>query len=361
MASLVLEDASRFPGPAPGQAVIDLTDDPAEPSSHPQGHDHMSSIIELIRPKASDAAPSPVLKRRKKDTSGGAATFKKPRRKPSATFPSPRTLSNVTTTAFKPPPNITIPEALPTPLPTPARTLNFTSSPLTIRKPRRGPFPFLTLPPELRNKVYSLLLIHASPLELPRTARTAAARSAKWAECQSIRSRRAFKTIFLEILSTSRQVHDEATGILYGSNVFKFRSDHKEGPKQIPFPGKHLPLLKHIKVSVISREQDVEQDRWVAQLLMNFVEAKLEKFELTWYGWKRYCLLQDGLLCQALLALTVEKVFAVKIAGEARMEKVMLKELEGKCGAKKVEIQRPMISFIRNGTRIEVSDDEAES
>ena len=112
---------------------------------------------------------------------------------------------------------------------------------------------------------------------------------------------------------------------------------------------------------VISREQEVGQDKWVAQLLDNFVGARLEKFELTWYGWKRYSLLKDGLLCQALQGLNVEKVFAVKIAGEARMQRAMLEELEGKCGATKVEIQRPVVVVMRDGGRVEVSDDEAGS
>ncbi len=112
---------------------------------------------------------------------------------------------------------------------------------------------------------------------------------------------------------------------------------------------------------VISREQEIEQDTWVAQLLQMFVGARLEDFGLTWYGWNRFRLLKDGVLCQALLALKVEKVFAVKVVGKARMERMMLEELEGKCGARKVEIQRPVVTVMRNGGKVELSDDEAEA
>lgn len=156
-------------------------------------------------------------------------------------------------------------------------------------------------------------------------------------------------------------MHDEATGILYGSNIFKFRSDHQEKPRPSPFPAKYLPLLRHIKVCVISREQEIEQDKWVAQLLQMFVGARLEDFGMTWYGWNRFRLLKDGVLCQALLALKVEKVFAVKVVGKASMERMMLEELEGKCGARKVEIQRPVVTVMRNGGKVELSDDEAEA
>lgn len=153
-------------------------------------------------------------------------------------------------------------------------------------------------------------------------------------------------------------MHDEATGILYGSNIFKFRSDHQEEPKAIPFPAKYLPLLRHVKVCVISREQEIKQDQWVAQLLHQFVGARLEDFGMTWYGWNRFSLLKDGVLCEALLALKVEGAFAVKVVGKARMERAMLEELEGKCGARKVEIQRPVVSIMKNGRKVEVSDDE---
>ena len=165
--------------------------------------------------------------------------------------------------------------------------------------------------------------------------------------------------MFLEILQTSRQVHAEATSILYGANVFKFRSDHKEGlKKKLPLPEKHLVLLRHVKLSVISREQEVRQDVWVAKMLEWFRAATLKTFEMTWYGWKRYRLLKDGVLCQALLALSVEELFAVKVAGEARMQRIMMEELESGVGAKKVEILRPIMVAVRNGQKVEVSDDE---
>lgn len=65
-------------------------------------------------------------------------------------------------------------------------------------------FPFLHLPPELRNAIYRLLLTTPNaPIELPRITRDIAIRAREWAKCRDSRSKRAkFKSLFLEILQT---------------------------------------------------------------------------------------------------------------------------------------------------------------
>lgn len=183
----------------------------------------------------------------------------------------------------------------------------------------------------------------------------------QFAKCKTSKARRSFKTIFLEILQTSKQVHQEATTILYGSNVFKFRSDHKAGyrdPKNM-LPHQYLGLLKLVKVSVISGEAGNGQDQWVATLLNStFSREKttLDMFELTWFGWQRFRLTKDGVVCQALLNLNVQKAFSVKIAGDARMKTEMLQELTDKIKARKVEIKRPVFKVLKNNSMVEVSD-----
>lgn len=90
------------------------------------------------------------------------------------------------------------------------------------------PFPFVRFPPEIRNYVYKMLLTTPKvPIEFPEpTGRNRALRAAGWEKCTTWKIRRMHKTIFLEILEVSRQLHAEASGILYGCNVFKYRSDY---------------------------------------------------------------------------------------------------------------------------------------
>ena len=90
------------------------------------------------------------------------------------------------------------------------------------------PFPFMDFPPEIRNCVYKMLLTTPKiPIEFPEpTGRNRALRAANWEKCTSWKMRRRHKTVFLEILEVSKQLHAEASGILYGCNVFKYRSDY---------------------------------------------------------------------------------------------------------------------------------------
>lgn len=110
------------------------------------------------------------------------------------------------------------------------------------------------------------------------------------------------------------------------------------------FPTRHLQLLKHIKISIMSGSPLIGQDQWVADLVKQFVKdgLRLESFEMTWYGWKRYHLRASGLVCQALLCLDVEKYLVIKVTGEARMDKKMKEELERVLQSKRVEVHRPV-------------------
>jgi len=151
-------------------------------------------------------------------------------------------------------------------------------------------------------------------------------------------------------------VHEEGSIIFYGCNIFKFRSCHSEGPKNVVLPTRHLRLLKSIKVSVISQEPYNGQDLWVANLLKTFVqdEMLLETFEMSWYGWRRYNLRTAGLVCQTLQLLQAEKQFTVKVLGEARMEKEMVQQLQRNIHSWKVGIHRPVSA----NTGAELSDGE---
>ena len=117
-----------------------------------------------------------------------------------------------------------------------------------------------------------------------------------------------------------------------------------KGPRQVILPTRHLQLLKHIKISVMSGSPHIGQDQWVADLVKQFVKdgLRLETFEMTWFGWKRYHLRAGGLVCQALLCLDVENYLVVKVTGEARMDKEMKEELERVVRSKRVEVHRPV-------------------
>ena len=230
------------------------------------------------------------------------------------------------------------------------------ASNVTSRTKSRA-FPFLRLPPEIRNAIYRILLTANVPIELPRITRDIATRAREWAKCRESRTKRAkFKTLFLEVLETCKQVYDEGSSVFYGCNVFKFRSCHSEGPKTVLLPTRHLCLLKNIKVSVISREPYNGQDKLVANLLQALAkdEIQLDTFELSWYGWMRYQLRRDGLVCHALQLLQVEKRFTVKVLGEARMQIEMVQQLQQNIRSWKVEIHRPINAV----TGAELSDRE---
>lgn len=117
-----------------------------------------------------------------------------------------------------------------------------------------------------------------------------------------------------------------------------------DGTKKVVLPTRHLQLLKHIKISVISGVPRPRQDQSVAALVRQFAKdgLKLETFEFTWFGQSQYHLRKDSHVCQALRTLDVQNSFYVKVGGYARMEKAMQEDLETSLHSRKVEIHRPV-------------------
>lgn len=228
---------------------------------------------------------------------------------------------------------------------------------------RERSFRFLDLPAELRNKVYCILLTNDEPIEMTRSRQTKGLQAEKFAMAKTAKARSKIKRYFLEILQTNKQIHHEATMIMYGMNVFKFRSEPKAGYLDLTdfLPEKYLRNLRRVKISVMSAATKSEQDKWVADMLNNtFSKDKitLETFELTWYAWKKFRLTADGVLCQALLNVDVERVFTIHIKGDARMETAMLTELTTKVKTGKMQIHRPVFEVLKEGKKVELSDDE---
>ena len=341
--------------------IVDLTFSDSDEEDTPV-EDHMHTVIDILRPGAVDLTETETSPRRKRRNLGAAdlsherrrthgshsqATNIETKKKKSSVEPRLRqfpqedegtmSLSNASSTRGSAP-----------------RQLKSAS---TLRTQARrasiapfNPFPFMDFPPEIRNSVYRFLLTTPlTPIELPElTGRNGAAHRAQWAKCTTAKMRRKHKTIFLEILETCKQVHDEASGILYGCNVFKYRSNPGARSTLVVLPTRHLQLLKHIKISVMSRGGQRNQDEQVAELVKQFAKdgLALETFEITWWGQDRYHLRAESPMCMALGSLVVERHFIMKVAGEARMEKGMKDQLERilvSKGAKiVVEIHRPV-------------------
>ena len=175
------------------QATIDLTDEDALPSG-----DHMGSVAKMLR---SDRIASP-------NTSSQELPSGDKQARQAASGQMHASLLAAVNAEY-----ISSDEDEPAP---------------TTRRKRKpiNTFPFLALAPEIRNNVYKLLLTrpYKEPIELPRpTSKAAKARSATIRDCKTAQQRRAHKQLFLEILATCRQIHDEASGIIYGCNIFQYR------------------------------------------------------------------------------------------------------------------------------------------
>ena len=341
--------------------IVDLTFSDSDEENTPI-EDHMHTVVEILRPGAVDLTETETNSRRKRRNIGAADPSHKRRRthgshsqvasietkkKKSSVEPrlrrSPQdedgtmSLSNISSSRWSTP-----------------RRFEPTSRLSTQAKKASNapfkPFPFMDFPPEIRNSVYRFLLTTPlTPIELPElTGRNGAAHRAQWAKCTTAKMRRKHKTIFLEILETCKQVHDEASGILYGCNVFKYRSNPGARSTRVVLPTRHLQLLKHIKISVMSRGGQRNQDEQVAELVKQFAKdgLALETFEITWWGEDRYHLRADSPMCMALGGLVVERHFIMKVAGEARMERGMKDQLErillSKGARIVVEIHRPV-------------------
>ena len=358
--------------PTRSSEIVDLTFSDSDEEETPI-EDHMHTIVDILRPGAVDLtetetssldrrrrmrAADPSHKRRRtynsdSQTTGTEAKKRKPfaeprlRRSPQEDA-STMSLSNGSSTYQWRAPMQLVP--MPTLRPQAKKTTN---APFK-------PFPLMEFPPEIRNSVYRFLLTTPSPNQhhehnRPNPAPPPHQRS----HCSHPTKRTKHKTIFLEILQTCKQIHDEASGILYGCNVFKYRSNLGARSTRAFLPTRHLQLLKHIKISVMSRgDRWQNQDTEVAELVKQFVRdgLSLETFEITWWGQDRYYLRQDSPMCSALGSLIVERHFIMKVAGEARMERGMKDVLEGILSEKGkrivVEIHRPVKE---NGE--ELSDD----
>ncbi len=347
--------------PTRSSEIVDLTLSDSDEKDTPV-EDHMHTVIDILRPGAVDLTETETKSRRKRRNVGVAdpshkggrthgshsqASSNETKKKKSSSEArlrqSPQkdaetiSLSNASSIRWKVPTQLEPPSSL--------RTQAGKASNAPFK-----PVPFMDFPPEIRNLVYRFLLTTPlTPIELPElTGRNGAAHRAQWAKCTTAKMRRKHKSIFLEILETCKQVHDEASGILYGCNVFKYRSNPGARSTRVVLPTRHLQLLKHIKISVMSRGGQRNQDEQVAELVKQFAKdgLSLETFEITWWGEDRYHLRAESPMCMALGSLVVERHFIMKVAGQARMERGMKDQLERillSKGAKiLVEIHRPV-------------------
>lgn len=336
--------------PTRSSEIVDLTFSDSD-EEEPPVEDHMHTVVDILRPGAVDLTEtetSPLRKRRKMraaDPSHKRRTETKNGK--SSDEPRPRRFrqEDAETMGFRnaSPPRWRAPMQL-----EPSPTLR-TQAKKATNEPFK-PFPLMDFPPEIRNSVYRFLLTTPSPIELPElTGRNGASHRLHWSRCTTASMRRKHKTIFLEILQTCKQIHDEASGILYGCNVFKYRSNPGARSSRAFLPTRHLQLLKHIKISVMSRgDRWRSQDTEVAELVKQFArdDLSLETFEITWWGQDRYWLRKDSPMCDALGRLVVERHFIMKVAGAARMEKGMCEQLEDILSEKGkrivVKIHRPV-------------------
>lgn len=226
---------SRLPPSGHPPQSIDLTVPDAVPGTP---RDHMHAVVALLRPGAIDLTQVTSEGRRKGRVTGSPSS---PGRK--AQSPLPQS-SNIRPEPAYDPVDIGIfpeshertekPSMSSIPLAWNPNCRSETSALIDQQRARKSGtripkrFPFMDFPPEIRNHVYKMLLTTPNiPIEFPEpTGRNRALRAANWERCKTWKMRRKHKTIFLEILEVSKQVHAEASGILYGGNVFKYRSDY---------------------------------------------------------------------------------------------------------------------------------------
>ena len=377
-----------------GVEVLHVTDCSKEASSH----DHMDAVKGLLNTEPKYISSNPSRTRRRSPGSAKKKTTKKEKKvkssdqslnfpvsKPSASSPTFRhpsfyipplqmgsTSGQLTGNSFdltSPPPDgfrsLNVHRQDNNALTSPAITIT-NNKPPPAPSPRKRPLTkfhlFLELPPELRNAIYRLLVTTPRnfPIELPcLTGAYGRRRAVEWARCNTANKRRLHKTIFLEILQTSRQVHAEASGILYGCNTFKYRCEMRytqnlqsfrnpiltPRPTLIVLPTRHLHMLKNVKIWVMNHTKmnDFYWDK-VSHLISCFSQPgmSLETFEFVWYG-NAKCRLDSGTsVFKALRDMNVERHLKIRISGSARMRKEMQDRLQEVLEAKKVEIQRPV-------------------
>ncbi|KAA6406618.1 MAG: hypothetical protein FRX48_09550 [Lasallia pustulata] len=107
------------------------------------------------------------------------------------------------------------------------------------------PFPFLKLPPEIRNKVYNLLLITSHPHRslTPDIIGQVVRGEFEWNMCPDMGDS-------VSLLRTCKLVHQEASSILYGSNWFYFmeRPSLGEDDEDEDNGGADIPICDHMFV-----------------------------------------------------------------------------------------------------------------
>ena len=293
------------------QVTIDLTDDDALPSA-----DHMGSVAKMLR---SDRIVSP------RTSSQGLSSGDKQARQ-AASCQMHASLLELVDAEY-----ISSGEDEPAP---------------TTRRKRKtiDTFRFLALPPEIRNNVYKLLLTRPpkEPIALPKpTSRAAKARSATIRDCKTAQQRRAHKQLFLEILATCRQIHDEASGIIYGCNVFQYRPHLGDVNMTPMLPTRHLQLIKHVKLAVQGNFACRELEKRISDFIACFTrisDLQLETFQLVWYSWRDYVMTASGPLNQALLSMKVGRQMDLDFIGHSRVQASMKGQLEDKFTPAKVKV-----------------------
>ena len=262
-ATATASSSSVLPSGHPPQ-LIDLTlPDPVSVSPR----DHMHAVVALLRPRSIDLT---------QDTSGGRRRGRSVRNSSSPHWEGHSPLSQISNIEAEQPYEIIDTGSLERPHQRTAKEQSMSSISLAwnpirrsetsvadqqhARKSRNSPFeafPFLDFPPEIRNCVYKMLLTTPKiPIEFPEpTGCNRALRAAKWEKCTTWKMRRRHKTLFLEILEVSKQLHAEASGILYGCNVFKYRSDYGMYTQQ-----SHNPTGAHLSQTSNHRERTPASD-----------------------------------------------------------------------------------------------------
>ena len=304
---LTLDESTVTPvsGGRRKQATIDLTDDDTHPTA-----DHMGSVAQMLRSER-------IVGPQKLCPDHGSAR---------------QTELQASLLALVDAEYISSGED--EPAPTPSRK----------QKPIKT-FPFLALPPEIRNNVYKLLLTRPlkEPIELPQpTSKAAKARSATIRKCKTAQQRRIHKQLFLEILATCRRIHDEASGIIYGCNVFQYRP-HLGYVNVTPMlPTRHLQLIKHVKLAVQGNSAFRELEKRVSDFIGCFTRIsnlQLETFQLVWYSWRDYVMTASGPLNQALLSMKVGRQIDLGFIGHSRVQASMKAQLEEKFTPAKVKVR----------------------
>lgn len=135
--------------------------------------DHMQEVLDLLLLPQPKAKTSPSTPRRHKGDG-----WRKPATSPSVprsrkSLKSKPNITQIPNVSFKKPPTIQIASDVEASSPSPFAA---TGSITTRVKRARHSFKFLQLPPEMRNRVYNLLLTTSEPIEMTRTRQTTAKR-----------------------------------------------------------------------------------------------------------------------------------------------------------------------------------------